>query len=298
MALLINGERIEDDEITREAQTMRQSFEQIPLEQRERRGLDGSQLERNLWEWSRENVIERTLLRQEAQKDEDPVPAELVENALEEIKKNQRGEEQFSLSNTGDAELRAEIETRIRLDRLIGRITEKVKPPKSKDIAEHYRKNREQFHVAESVEAAHIVKNVDEKTDEETARAAIDVVAAKLADGADFAALADEHSDCPGNGGDLGRFPRGQMVDEFDDVVFAMEPGSISAVFRTSFGFHIAKLHEKKPEHLRTLSEARDDVQEALLERKKTKAVEDYVDRLKANAAIEDLVTADVATRS
>ena len=46
MALLINGERIEDDEITREAQTMRQSFEQIPLEQRERRGLDGSQLER------------------------------------------------------------------------------------------------------------------------------------------------------------------------------------------------------------------------------------------------------------
>ena len=89
------------------------------------------------------------------------------------------------------------------------------------------------------------------------------------------------------------------MVDEFDDVVFAMEPGEISPVFRTSFGFHIAKLFEKKPAHLRTLSEAGDDVREALLERKKTKAVEDYVDRLKANATIEDLVAAaDVATRS
>ena len=297
MALLINGERIEDDEITREAQSMRQSFEQIPLEVREGRGLDGAQLERHLWEWSRENVIERTLLRQEALKDEEPIPPEVVDNALEEIKKSQRGEGQFSLSGAGDAELRAEIETRIRLDRLLGRITEKVKPPKSKDVAEYYRKNREQFHVPETVHAAHIVKNVDEKTTEERERAAIDEVAAKLSDGARFEALADEHSDCPGNGGDLGRFPRGQMVDEFDDVVFAMEPGEISPVFRTSFGFHIAKLFEKKPAHLRTLSEAGDDVREALLERKKTKAVEDYVDRLKANATIEDLVAAaDVAT--
>ena len=299
MALLINGERIDDDQITREAQTMRQSFEQIPLEVREQRGLDGAQLEQHLWEWSRENVIERTLLRQEALKDDEPVPPEVVDNALEEIKKNSRGEGQFSLSGAGDAELRAEIETRIRLDRLLGRITEKVKPPKSKDVAEYYRKNREHFHVPETVHAAHIVKNVDEKTNEEAARTAIDQVAAKLSDGAGFKALADEHSDCPGNGGDLGRFPRGQMVDEFDDVVFAMEPGEISPVFRTSFGFHIAKLFEKKPAHLRTLSEAGDDVREALLERKKTKAVEDYVDRLKASATIEDLVAAaDVATRS
>ena len=298
MALLINGERVADDEISREAQSMRQSFEQIPLEERERRGLDGSQLERNLWEWSRENVIERTLLRQEARKDEERVPAEVVDNALEEIKKNRRGDGQFSLSSTGDDELRTEIEIRIRLDRLLGRIAEKVKPPKSKDIAEYYRKNREQFHAPETVHAAHIVKNVDEKTSEEAARASIGEVAAKLDAGADFAALADEHSDCPGNGGDLGRFPRGQMVEEFDDVVFAMHPGELSAIFRTSFGFHITKLHEKKAGRLRTLSEARDDVQEALLERKRTKAVEDFVDRLKANATIEDLVTADAATRS
>ena len=301
MALLINDERVEDEEITREAQTMRQSFDQIPVEERERRRLDPAHLERHLWEWSRENVIERTLLRQQAAKDDEPVPTEVVEAAFEKIKKDLRGEGQVSLSKVDDNDLRAEIETRVRLDRLIGRITEKVKPPKRKDVAEYYRKHREQFHIPEMVHVAHIVKNVDEKTSEEAARAVIDQVAAELGNGGHFEELADKHSDCPGNGGDLGSFPRGQMVDEFDDVVFAMQPGEISPVFRTTFGFHIAKLYEKTPASQRSLSEASDDVRDALLERKKTKTLEDYVDRLKANATIEDVLTnlsESIATRA
>ena len=82
------------------------------------------------------------------------------------------------------------------------------------------------------------------------------------------------------------------MVDEFDEVVFNMEPGSSSAVFRTPFGFHIAKLHDKKPAHMRNLQEAGDDIKEELLRRKRTKAVEDFVDRLKARADIQEIVAA------
>ena len=291
MALLINGERVEDEEIAREAQSMRQSFDQIPVEVREGRGLDASHLERHLWEWSRENVIERTVLRQEAAKDDEPVPTDVVDAALEKIKKDQRGEGQVSLSRADDNDLRAEIEVRIHLDRLIGRITAKVKPPKNKDVAEYYRKHREQFHVPETVHAAHIVKNVDENTTEEQAREAITQIAAELSNGGTFEELADKHSDCPGNGGDLGAFPRGQMVDEFDEVVFVMKANEISPVFRTPFGFHIVKVYETKAAHMRSLSEAGADVREAILERKKTKAVEDFVDRLKARAAIEDVVS-------
>ena len=291
MPLVINGERIEDDEIAREAQSLQRSFEQMPPEARETRGLDAAQFERNLWDWSKENVIERVLLRQEADKDTEPVPPEEIDAVLEQIKKRHGGSQQFSLSRD-EGEIRQDIETRVRLDRLIGKVAKNVKPPRNKEVADYYRKNKNDFALPEQVRAAHIVKNVDDKTDEATAREAIRKAEEEIERGVPFEEVADRHSDCPGNGGDLGYFARGQMVDEFDEVVFNMEPGSSSAVFRTPFGFHIAKLHDKKPAHMRNLQEAGDDIKEELLRRKRTKAVEDFVDRLKARADIQEIVAA------
>lgn len=66
--------------------------------------------------------------------------------------------------------------------------------------------------------------------------------------GADFAALAREHSTCPskGKGGDLGWFGSGQMVPEFERACSTMSVGSVSDVVRTQFGFHVIKLTGKK----------------------------------------------------
>ena len=291
MPLVINGERIADEEIAREAQSLQQTFAQMPPEVREARGLDDAQFESNLWDWSKENVIERVLLRQEAAKDPAPVPAEEIDAALEQIKKRHGGSEQFSLSRD-ESEIRGDVETRLRLDRLIGKVTANIKAPKNKDVADFYRKHKSDFALPEQVRAAHIVKNVDDKSDEATAREAMRKVEEEIARGDAFEDVADRHSDCPGNGGDLGYFARGQMVDEFDEVVFNMEPGGLSEVFRTSFGFHIAKLHEKKPAHLRNLQQAAEEIKEELLRRKHTKAVEDFVDRLKAAAEVQEIVAA------
>ena len=291
MPLIINGERIPDEEIAREAQSLQQTFAQMPPEVREARGLDAAQFESNLWDWSKENVIERVLLRQEAAKDDAPVPPEEVDAAIEQIKKRHGGSEQFSLSRD-ENEIREDVETRVRLDRLIGKVTNKVKPPKNKEVADYYRKHKNDFAIPEQVHVAHIVKNIDETTDEAAAKEAIEAAQKEIERGDPFEEVADRHSDCPGNGGDLGRFARGQMVEEFDEVVFNMEPGNLSDIFRTQFGLHIAKLHEKKPAHVRNLQEAGDDIKEELLRRKRTKAVEDFVDHLKAHAEIEEVVTA------
>jgi parvulin-like peptidyl-prolyl isomerase len=59
--------------------------------------------------------------------------------------------------------------------------------------------------------------------------------------GADFAALAQEHSDCPTGprGGDLGSFPRGQMHPAFENAAFDLDVNEVSGVVETPFGFHV-----------------------------------------------------------
>lgn len=63
----------------------------------------------------------------------------------------------------------------------------------------------------------------------------------EVTSGSDFAELAKRHSDCPsgGEGGDLGYFSPGQMVPEFDTVVFKLQPGQVSDVVETAFGYHL-----------------------------------------------------------
>ncbi len=62
--------------------------------------------------------------------------------------------------------------------------------------------------------------------------------------GADFAALAKEHSDCPSGqkGGDLGEFGPGKMVKEFDDVVFTVDVGTVQGPVKTQFGYHLLEV--------------------------------------------------------
>jgi peptidyl-prolyl cis-trans isomerase C len=65
--------------------------------------------------------------------------------------------------------------------------------------------------------------------------------------GADFAAVAQEHSSCPSSrqGGDLGQFGPGQMVPEFDKVVFSAELGTVQGPVQTQFGYHLLEVTER-----------------------------------------------------
>ena len=66
----------------------------------------------------------------------------------------------------------------------------------------------------------------------------------QIEDGADFADLAKEHSSCPSGsrGGDLGTFGQGQMVPEFDQVVFNEELNTVHGPVKTQFGYHLLEV--------------------------------------------------------
>lgn len=101
------------------------------------------------------------------------------------------------------------------------------------------------------IKAEHILATFKQnnKIDTASALAKIREVQAKLEEGASFEELAKEYSDDPGskdNGGDLGYFQRRMMVKPFDEAAFSLEPGEISDVVETRFGFHIIKVTDRK----------------------------------------------------
>lgn len=164
---------------------------------------------------------------------------------------------------------------------------ETVEPPKRAEMMAVYRENQASFVSQELVHAAHIVSNVDEKKDEAAARAAIEHAQAELAKGRPFAEVADELSDCPGRGGDLGIFPRGEMVESFDEVVFALPVGQVSEIFRSEFGFHIAKVIARKPAGPIPFEEVRDRIEQQLMAEKRQAALHQFLDDQRAKADVQ-----------
>lgn len=118
----------------------------------------------------------------------------------------------------------------------------------------------------------------------------------QLSEGADFAALARKFSTGPSgpNGGDLGWFAKGVMVDEFFDAVAALQPGEVSQPVQTQFGWHVIKLHETRSQDQPSL----EDVREALESELREERFEAHMEELRSKATIErtDLgaISADV----
>jgi peptidyl-prolyl cis-trans isomerase C len=76
---------------------------------------------------------------------------------------------------------------------------------------------------------------------------ACEKIKAELAAGADFAKMAHEHSQCPSakQGGELGEFGPGEMVPEFDAVVFAGQIGKVYGPVQTQFGYHLIEITDR-----------------------------------------------------
>jgi len=120
---------------------------------------------------------------------------------------------------------------------------------------ETYQVQKQQYMTDEMVKASHILIKVDEKHSDEAAQAQALELRERALKGEDFGELAKQYSTDPSaarNAGSLGFFKRGQMVKPFEDVVFAMqEPGAISEVIKTPFGYHVIRYDERKmPEQM------------------------------------------------
>ena len=154
------------------------------------------------------------------------------------------------------------------------------------EIATYYEENKAEFTTPEVVKARHILKKFpDNATDEqkaETKTAAeelLKTINTELAAGADFAELAKTHSEGPSGaqGGALrggnpklppgDYFARGDMVKPFEETAFdVLEPGEVSGLVETSFGYHVIKLEEKRAPEVQPFDQVQYEIRQKLVQ--------------------------------
>ena len=155
--------------------------------------------------------------------------------------------------------------------------------PDEAEVERYYRQNRQRYQVDESIRASHILLMTQDKSDDEKAalKQKAEEVLKELQAGADFAALANEHSDDTGTvdkGGDLGWVVRGQMVPNFEKASFALAAGELSEVISTEYGYHVIKVHERQGARVRPLEEVREEVRQELVQDRQYNARMKHVD--------------------
>ncbi len=151
------------------------------------------------------------------------------------------------------------------------------------EIEAYFQSYSDEFEQLEEVKARHILIEVEEdapEMEQEQARERIDQILAELEMGRDFAELAREHSQCPSaaEGGDLGRFGRGQMVEAFEEAAFDLTPGEVSSPVQTRFGWHLIKVEEYVEAASPELEEVQDEIRRKIGREKAADQIGDYAD--------------------
>ncbi len=154
------------------------------------------------------------------------------------------------------------------------------------EIDAEYAKNPQMYDIPENVTASHILILLNETAtaqDEEKAMNTIQEIQAKLEKGEDFKELAKVYSQDPGsapNGGELGSFTRGQMVEEFETAAFATEINSVSAPIRSQFGYHLIFVEDKEEAHAPAKDELNKEISNKLALEKAQGEIQSLLDSL------------------
>lgn len=137
------------------------------------------------------------------------------------------------------------------------------------EVETRYRDNIKTYTTPEQVRASHILFKTEGKDDAAVKKLAESVLD-KVKHGGDFAALAKQYSDDDSktNGGDLDYFSKGTMVPEFENAVWNLQPGQVTDLVKSQFGYHIIKMTGRRAATTRTIDEVRPQLIEQIKDEK------------------------------
>lgn len=240
-------------------------------------------------------LVDKELLNQRIASEKVEVAADALDKEFEDYKKMFRTDENFDRYLKSSDITIEQIKDNIRHNLAVQALLEKRGDldVTAEDVTAYFEENKKRYEVKEQVRASHILFKVnpkdDKAADEAAKKKATEVYALAKKPGADFEALAKEHSEGPTapRGGDLSFFTRGRMVPEFEEKAFAMKAGEISEPIKTQFGWHIIQVTEKKEGRQRPFDEVQESIEKLLRNKKSRRAKADLLKALKSEAKVE-----------
>jgi peptidyl-prolyl cis-trans isomerase C len=246
-----------------------------------------------------DEMVTMRLLKLEVASQQMTVPDAELEAALKQLRGQFPDEKAFQAALKSQQMTLAQLRDETRANLLVSKLLEREVGPKVEvkptDISTFYEKNPDRFQQPEAVRASHVLVAVPQQADEATkkaARAKAEGVLKQVRAGGDFAAIAKKESNDASaqRGGDLGFFPKGQMVPAFEAAAFALQPGQVSDVVETPFGFHVIKVTEKRPPTTVPFAEAAPRIEQFLRQQKQQEQTKTYVEGLKGKNKVEVLI--------
>ncbi|MGE5553716.1 MAG: peptidylprolyl isomerase [Betaproteobacteria bacterium] len=273
---IINGEKLSNQEFTE------LYLQVVGLQEAAGQSVPAGQVEA-LKAQVLNQMINGKLVLQAAKQAGIKVSKDEIQKAYDEYAKQYPSEKDFRAALKQRNVSVREFRERLRSQRLVEKMIEQV--TKSANVSDAaVAKAYEQVH------ARHILFRVNKPEEEAAAKAKAEEVVKQLRAGADFAQLAKKLSDDPGSkdkGGDLGFFGRGQMVAEFEKAAFALKVREVSDPIKTSYGFHVIQVLERKEAKGPEFEKAKAGLRKQLAESEGQKAFNEWFTNLRKKANIE-----------
>jgi len=241
---------------------------------------------------ARDNVVARVLLNQESQRRALAVTDEEIDEALTRIEQEHGGRDAL-LENLGLhpcqlEEVRADITGGLRVEKTLRACLGPLPEPHASEVRAFYEAHLHEYLTEEEVRATHLFKQVEKVEDRQRIYDELRGLRRRAREGEDFARLAHEHTDKEDKLTDLGWFKQRDFMDEFSTIVFSLDEGEMSPVFPSYFGLHLAQCTGRRPPVARPFEEVREDVRSRLIGEDQQAKSRDFVEQLKAQAAIEE----------